>query len=88
MIKAGIVGGAGYVGGEMCRLLLLHPNVELTFVQSTSNANNPLWKVHEDLFGDTDMLFSDSIVDDVDVLFLCMGHGKSIEFFKNNKIKE
>ena len=88
MIKAGIVGGAGYVGGEMCRLLLLHPNVELTFVQSTSNANNPLWKVHEDLFGDTDMLFSDSIVDDVDVLFLCMGHGKSIEFFKNNKIND
>ena len=88
MIKAGIIGGAGYVGGEMCRLLLIHPDVELSFVQSSSNANNPLWKVHEDLFGDTDMLFSEGITEDIDVLFLCMGHGKSISFFDNYKIDD
>ncbi len=81
MIRAGIVGAAGYVGGEVCRLLLLHPEVELVFAQSTSSAGEPLWGVHEDLFGDSEMLFSEGVECDVDVIFLCSGHGKSIKFF-------
>ena len=85
-IRAGIVGGAGYVGGEMCRLLLLHPNVELVFVQSGSNGGNKLWEVHEDLFGDTEMCFSQEVMADVDVVFLCMGHGKSAAFLESNTL--
>ena len=72
MIKAGIIGGAGYTGGELLRLLLLHPAVEIAFVQSSSNSNKPVSNVHTDLTGETNLLFSETHHTDIDVLFLCM----------------
>jgi N-acetyl-gamma-glutamyl-phosphate reductase len=86
MIKVGIVGGAGYTGGELIRLLLNHPDASIQFVQSTSNAGNPLYKVHADLLGETDLLFTDELSSEIDVLFLCMGHGDSAAFLKENHI--
>ena len=87
-IKAGIVGGAGYTGGEMIRLLLNHPSAELAFVHSRSNAGNPLHSVHHDVLGDTDLKFTDSLPDDIDVLFLCLGHGESVKFLRENALKQ
>jgi N-acetyl-gamma-glutamyl-phosphate reductase len=84
-IKAGIIGGAGYTGGETIRLLLNHPSVELSFVHSRSNAGNPLHSAHPDLIGETSLLFSDSI-GKADVIFLCLGHGESKKFLQENKI--
>lgn len=84
-IKAGIIGGAGYTGGETIRLLLNHPSVELSFVHSRSNAGNPLHTAHPDLIGETSLLFSDSI-GKADVIFLCLGHGESKKFLQENKI--
>jgi N-acetyl-gamma-glutamyl-phosphate reductase len=86
MIKVGIVGGAGYIGGELIRLLLNHPEASIHFVYSTSNAGNPLHKVHADLLGETDILFTAELSHDIDVLFLCMGHGDATEFLKENTI--
>src|SRR6478735_6318417 len=85
-IKARIVGGAGYTGGELIRLLLNHPNAEISFVHSKSNAGNPLYKVHQDLIGDTDLSFTGELSDDVDVLFLCTGHGEAKKFLQANTI--
>lgn len=84
-IKAGIIGGAGYTGGETIRLLLNHPSVELSFVHSRSNAGNPLHTAHPDLIGETSLLFSDSI-GKADVIFLCLGHGESKKFLLENKV--
>ncbi|WP_066629961.1 N-acetyl-gamma-glutamyl-phosphate reductase [Labilibacter marinus] len=87
MIKVGIVGGAGYTAGELLRILLTHPNAEITCIQSTSNAGNPISAVHTDLLGDTDLTFvPDLDTSIVDVIFLCMGHGKSVEFLTENEI--
>src|SRR5688572_6826648 len=85
-IKAGIIGGAGYTGGETIRLLLNHPNVELTFVHSRSNAGNPLHTAHPDMTGESELLFTDTVQQDVHVLFLCLGHGESKKFLEQNKI--
>jgi N-acetyl-gamma-glutamyl-phosphate reductase len=85
-IRAGIVGGAGYTGGEMIRILINHPNVELVFVHSKSNAGNFLSSVHTDLLGDTEIKFSDQLSQDIDVLFLCLGHGDSRTFLSQNVI--
>jgi N-acetyl-gamma-glutamyl-phosphate reductase len=87
-IKAGIVGGAGYTGGETVRLLLNHPSVELAFVQSRSQAGKPLYETHHDLKGDTDLHFSESISQDVDVIFLCLGHGESRKFVEESTIND
>lgn len=87
-IKAGIIGGAGYTGGETIRLLLNHPNVELVFIHSRSNAGNPLHTAHPDLLGETSLLFSDSLNQGVDVVFLCLGHGESKKFLQANTIKD
>ena len=87
-IKAGIIGGAGYTGGELLRVLLHHPNVEISFVHSRSNAGQPVHKVHNDLIGETGLHFSPEMKDDVDVLFLCVGHGEAKAFLQNNKIKD
>lgn len=87
-VKAGIVGGAGYTGGEAIRLLLNHPYVDLTFVQSRSQAGKPLHHVHKDLIGDTDLLFSADLSADVDVIFLCLGHGESEKFLAANPVGE
>ena len=87
-IKAGIIGGAGYTGGEMLRLLVNHPNVEIVFVHSSSNAGNFVADVHTDLFGDTELRFSNDIQQDIDVLFLCVGHGDAKKFLASNFIDE
>lgn len=85
MVKAGIIGGAGYTAGELIRLLINHPQAEIVFVHSTSNAGKPLAEVHEGLIGDTEMLFADSYdLNAVDVLFLCQGHGFSQKFWQEN----
>ena len=85
MIRAGIIGGAGYTAGELLRILVNHPEVEIAFVHSTSNAGNFLWEVHGGLLGDTDLRFCDSFdLGAVDVLFLCSAHGKSREFWAAN----
>jgi N-acetyl-gamma-glutamyl-phosphate reductase len=86
-VRAGIIGGAGYTGGEAIRLLLNHPYADLTFVHSRSNAGNPLHAVHSDLIGETDLKFTDSLLQDVDVVFLCLGHGESKKFLQENEIK-
>jgi N-acetyl-gamma-glutamyl-phosphate reductase len=100
-IKAGIIGGAGYTGGEMLRILVNHPNVEIAFVNSTSNAGNLVSDVHTDLIGDTDLRFTDSVDFDAlfeisptggdlegAVLFLCVGHGDARKFLAANPINE
>ena len=81
-IRIGITGGAGYTGGELIRILLHHPRVDLVFVQSRSNAGQPLSAVHQDLTGDSDLLFSDSLSQDIDLLFLCAGHGEARKFLQ------
>ncbi len=86
MIKVGIVGGAGYTGGEMIRILLNHPGVELSWVQSGSNAGNLLSEVHTDLFGDTAMRFSEKIDPAVDAVMLCVGHGDARKFLEANPL--
>ncbi|KIA91226.1 N-acetyl-gamma-glutamyl-phosphate reductase [Pedobacter kyungheensis] len=87
-IKAGIIGGAGYTGGEMLRILVNHPNVEIAFVNSTSNAGNLISDVHTDLIGDTDLRFVNDIPQDIDVLFLCVGHGDAKKFLAANSIND
>lgn len=88
MIKVGIIGGAGYTGGELIRLLINHPQVEIAFVHSKSNAGNPISKVHADLLGETDLKFTDKLSDKVDVVFLCIGHGEAKKFLEENKIAD
>lgn len=84
MIKAGIIGGAGYTGGELIRLLINHPEVEIVFIHSRSNAGKFVYQVHSDLIGDTDLVFTNEISQDIDVLFLCLGHGESTKFLNEN----
>jgi N-acetyl-gamma-glutamyl-phosphate reductase len=88
MISAGIIGGAGYTAGELIRLLLHHPETSLDFVYSTSNAGNEIQQVHRDLLGDTDKRFTGTINPNVDVLFLCLGHGNSMAFLKKHSFSE
>lgn len=88
-MKAGIIGGAGYTAGELLRLLVNHPDVEIAFVQSSSNAGNPVTQVHEGLVGDTDLVFTDSFdLGSVDVLFLCSGHGFSRKFWQEHEMPD
>jgi N-acetyl-gamma-glutamyl-phosphate reductase len=90
MITAGIIGGAGYTGGELIRLLLHHPNVQIGFAQSGSNANNNVSKVHADLVGETDLKFVASCppLGGVDVIFFCAGHGEAKKFIAENTIPQ
>ncbi len=89
-IKAGIIGSAGYTGGELIRILLHHQSVELSFIHSRSNAGKPIHTVHQDLIGETELKFSDNLSPlgdgGIDVLFLCLGHGESKKFLTENKI--
>ncbi len=85
-IKVGIAGGAGYTGGELLRILINHPEVEIVCIHSNSNAGNPISDVHTDLFGDTDLKFTDTLSQDIDVLFLCVGHGDAKKFLDANTI--
>ena len=84
MINVGIIGGAGYTAGELIRLLLNHPKAKLDFIYSTSNAGNKIYKVHQDLIGSTELEFSSTINSNVDVLFLCLGHGNSKAFLETH----
>src|SRR5262249_19786418 len=79
-IKVGIVGGAGYTGGELIRLLIHHPNTSISFIHSRSNTGRAIDTVHQDLVGDTDLKFTDQLSSDIDVLFLCVGHGEAKKF--------
>jgi N-acetyl-gamma-glutamyl-phosphate reductase len=85
-INVGIVGGAGYTGGELIRLLIHHPQVAVSFIHSRSNAGKPVSSVHQDLIGETDLSFSNELNDDIDVLFLCVGHGEAKKFLEANHI--
>ncbi len=87
-IKAGIIGGAGYTGGETVRLLLNHPHVELSFVQSRSQAEKKITDLHVDLIGETDLVFVDTFQNNVDVLFLCLPHGESKKFLTETAINK
>ena len=89
MIRIGILGGAGYTAGELIRLLINHPDAELVFVNSSSNAGNLLTDVHEGLYGETSMRFTDAMpFDEVDVVFFCFGHGKSQAFLQEHTIPD
>jgi len=87
-IRVGIVGSAGYTGGELLRILIFHPSVEIVFIHSNSNAGNLVSKVHTDLLGVTELRFTEELRDDIDVLFLCVGHGTAVTFLQENKIAD
>ena len=87
-IKVGIIGGAGYTGGELIRLLIHHPDIAVSYIHSRSNAGKAVHSVHQDLLGDTDMRFSGEMNSDIDVLYLCLGHGESKKFLEENNIPE
>lgn len=82
MIQVGIIGGAGYTAGELIRLLLQHPETAINFVYSTSNAGNKIANIHQDLVGSTELTFTNTINENIDVLFLCLGHGNSKKFLE------
>ncbi len=89
MIKIGIIGGAGYTAGELLRLLINHPEAEITFVHSSSNALKPVSDIHQGLIGETDLLFSDTHpLEDIDLLFMCSAHGQSRLFWQENQRPE
>ena len=89
MIKVGIIGGAGYTAGELIRLLINHPEAEITFVNSQSNAGHKISDVHGGLLGDTDLEFTDQLpLDTIDVLFFCMGHGDTRRFLESHTLPE
>ena len=88
MITTGIIGGAGYTAGELIRMLLNHEQVIIDFVFSTSNAGNKIYKIHQDLVGSTEMEFTSHINANVDVLFLCLGHGNSTVFLEQHTFSD
>jgi N-acetyl-gamma-glutamyl-phosphate reductase len=90
MIKTGIIGGAGYTAGELLRLIINHPNVEIVFVHSESNAGNKITAVHGGLLGETDLIFTDSLVKltDIDLLFFCTAHGDTKKFMQSHNLPQ
>lgn len=89
MIRAGIIGGAGYTAGELIRLLVNHPEAEIVFVNSSSNAGNRITDVHGGLYGECDLVFTDELpLDKIDVLFFCTAHGDTRKFMENHNIPE
>jgi N-acetyl-gamma-glutamyl-phosphate reductase len=88
MIEAGIIGGAGYTAGELIRILLYHPEVNLNFVYSTSQPGRPVHSIHQDLIGETELKFTNLINKEADVVFLCLGHGNSKKFLSKNEFSE
>jgi N-acetyl-gamma-glutamyl-phosphate reductase len=91
-IKAGVIGGAGYTGGELIRLLLNHPGTEISFIHSRSNAGKPVYTVHQDLLGETEIKFTDHNTPlkegSIDIIFLCVGHGEAKQFFEEFKMPD
>lgn len=89
MIKTGIIGGAGYTAGELIRILLRHPNAKISFIHSNSQSGKPISSIHTDLLGDTQLYFTSEISEEVDVYFICRGHGKTKELLEQHpKLKE
>ncbi|WP_321519867.1 N-acetyl-gamma-glutamyl-phosphate reductase [uncultured Bacteroides sp.] len=89
MIKVGIIGGAGYTAGELIRLLINHPNVEIVFINSSSNAGNKITDIHEGLYGETEMAFTDKFpVDKIDLLYFCTAHGDTKKFMDSHTLPE
>ncbi|WP_276388565.1 N-acetyl-gamma-glutamyl-phosphate reductase [Eudoraea chungangensis] len=88
MLKIGIIGGSGYTGGELIRLLVNHPKVEIDFVYSTTKAGKPVTETHLDLIDQSEIKFTDIINPKVDILFLCLGHGNSTKFLAKNTVSE
>ena len=86
MINVGIIGGAGYTGGELIRLLINHPQTHIRYIHSRSNAGKYVYEVHKDLIGDTDLKFGNELLQDIDCMFLCLGHGESTKFLQENEI--
>lgn len=87
-VKVGIVGGAGYTGGELIRLLANHPHADISFIHSRSNAGQPVASVHQDMVGDTELQFTGELSQNIDVLFLCVGHGEARKFLEANEIAD
>lgn len=88
MKKVGIIGGSGYTGGELIRLILQHPELEIDFVFSTTQAGKKITSVHPDLLGRTDLVLTDTINPEINVLYLCLGHGRSRDFLESNSFSE
>lgn len=89
MIKVGIIGGAGYTAGELLRLLLIHPDVEICFVHSGSNAGNKITDVHCGLLGETDLIFTDELpLGSIDLLFFCTAHGDTRKFMESHRLPD
>lgn len=89
MIKAGIIGGAGYTAGELIRLLINHPETEIVFIHSKSNAGNRITDVHEGLYGETDLIFTDQLqLDEINILFFCTAHGDTKKFIDSHNLPE
>ncbi len=88
VVRVGVVGSAGYTGGELIRILINHPAAKIVFAHSGSNAGKSVASVHNDLLGDTDLLFSATLSDDIDVLFLCVGHGNARIFLEHNAVAD
>ena len=87
-IKTGIIGGAGYTGGELIRLLIHHPQAEVAYIHSRSNAGNKVASVHQDLVGETELEFTGELSNDIDVMFLCVGHGEAKKFLEQHTIAD
>jgi len=89
MIKVGIIGGAGYTAGELIRLLINHPDVEIVFINSSSNAGNKITAIHEGLYGETDMVFTDELpLGKIDLLYFCTAHGDTKKFMESHTLPE
>jgi len=88
MKKVGIIGGSGYTGGELIRVLLQHPALEIEFVYSTTRAGKAVSSAHPDLLGSTELLFTGTVTPDVDILYLCLGHGKSRDFLSKHRFSD
>jgi N-acetyl-gamma-glutamyl-phosphate reductase len=86
-VRVGVIGGAGYTGGELIRLLIHHPGVSVSYINSRSNAGKPVYAVHQDLIGETDLQFSGDLHSDIDVLFLCVGHGEARKFLEETSLE-
>jgi N-acetyl-gamma-glutamyl-phosphate reductase len=87
-VRVGIAGGSGYTGGELLRILLQHPAAEIRAATSRSNAGKPVSEVHADLLGETELAFSNAIAEEIDVLFLCLGHGESANYLRTHQLSE
>lgn len=89
MIKVGVIGGAGYTAGELLRILIHHPEVDIVFVNSSSNAGNSVTDVHSGLIGETSLIFTSELpLEEVDALFLCSAHGDSKKFMDENAVPQ